>query len=156
MKPGLRISKKTTFHLLSRPSVVFPLLCPKREYDWVDGWNCQIKFSESGFAEPGCIFSTKLEPEGDAIWMMTDYYPDNFLRILKVCPEFYVLDWTFVLKQAEEGETDLEMTYTMTALSEEGWVHIRDFMEKIYPNLMERLYNSLSYYLRTGEKLLLS
>jgi hypothetical protein len=32
---------------------VFPLLCPVRECDWLEGWNCTLLHSGSGLAEKG-------------------------------------------------------------------------------------------------------
>lgn len=38
-------------------SEIFPLLCPTREYDWIEGWECDLLYSESGIAEQDCIFN---------------------------------------------------------------------------------------------------
>ena len=43
--------------LSGSPEQVFPLLCPTREYDWIETWQCELIYSDSGFAEPGCIFT---------------------------------------------------------------------------------------------------
>ena len=37
------------------PEVVFPLLCPVREYEWLEDWTCEMVFSESGVAEEDCV-----------------------------------------------------------------------------------------------------
>ena len=34
---------------------IFPLLGPIREYDWIPGWEADMIWSESGFAEEGAI-----------------------------------------------------------------------------------------------------
>ena len=39
-------------------SKVFPLLCPVREADWIDGWNPVLVLTQSGFAEQDCVFIT--------------------------------------------------------------------------------------------------
>jgi len=37
----------------ARPDVVFPLLCPVREAEWLDGWDYKMIYSESGVVEEG-------------------------------------------------------------------------------------------------------
>lgn len=54
-----RFERIASFDLKSDPELVFPLLCPVREYDWIAGWNCELVYSASGFAEPGCVFMTQ-------------------------------------------------------------------------------------------------
>jgi hypothetical protein len=27
--------------------MIFPLLCPQREYDWIESWKCNIIYSKS-------------------------------------------------------------------------------------------------------------
>ena len=37
---------------------VFPLLCPVRERDWLDGWEFRMIHSSSGLIEKDCVFAT--------------------------------------------------------------------------------------------------
>ena len=60
------------------PEKVFPLLCPVREADWVPGWKYRLVYSESGFAEDGCVFSTPNDAGPDSIWMLTHYDPATY------------------------------------------------------------------------------
>ncbi len=55
------------------PEQVYPVLCPVREYDWLEGWTCQMAYSESGVAEPGCVFQTEVAL-GET-WVLTRYDP---------------------------------------------------------------------------------
>ena len=34
-----RVTRTYTQQLVAEPSAVFPLLCPVREADWIDGWD---------------------------------------------------------------------------------------------------------------------
>ena len=70
-KPN-RVSRSYTQHLNAAPPAVFELLCPVRETEWVNDWRPKLVLSNSGFAEPGCIFITPGIPE-DALWLMTEY-----------------------------------------------------------------------------------
>jgi hypothetical protein len=160
---GLRIAKTWVMEINSPPDQVFPLLCPERERDWVDGWDYEMIYSESGYAEPGCIFKTSIPPEGDSIWIMADYIPDNYIRIIKTCPNLFLLQWSFDLvgkdiRGEDSGKirTDILVNYSMTGLSQKGNEHIRMIMEDVFPKLMTRLEKSMNYYLNTKKKLTLS
>ncbi len=150
MVSSVHISKTGIFHLIAPPSRVFPLLCPVREYEWVEGWSCDLVHSMSGYAEPGCIFTTQTESEGFAVWIMTDYQPDAHIHVIKACTDLYLLEWTFDLEEAAENKTDLKITFTMTGLSEVGNRYTREFMNEIFPRAMDRLEESLNYFLQTG------
>ena len=40
------------------PDVVFPLFCPTTEFDWMEGWHCEMVYSKSLYAEYNAIFKT--------------------------------------------------------------------------------------------------
>ena len=46
-----RVTRTYTQGLAGTPEVVFPLLCPVREADWIDGWDPVLVASETGVAE---------------------------------------------------------------------------------------------------------
>ncbi len=60
----LRKIKAHTILLEAAPETVFPLLCPVREYDWIESWHCRMVYSKSGFAEQDCIFQTNSANDG--------------------------------------------------------------------------------------------
>lgn len=49
------------------PDRVFPLLCPVREAEWVPDWKYQLIYSQSGFAEEGCVFTTPNDVGPDTV-----------------------------------------------------------------------------------------
>jgi hypothetical protein len=55
---------------------VFPLLCPVREYEWIEGWSCQLVHTSSGLVEEGCVFVTHpSDAEGTITWVTTVHDP---------------------------------------------------------------------------------
>lgn len=44
--------------LAAAPGEVFPLLCPVREYEWIEGWDCEMIYAATGKAEAGAVFRT--------------------------------------------------------------------------------------------------
>lgn len=57
-------------HLQTAPDVVFPLLCPVMEMEWVADWMPIKVISESGVAEQECIFITPAQPQ-NSIWIVS-------------------------------------------------------------------------------------
>ena len=57
------------------PEKVFPLLCPIREAEWLDGWQYAMIYSESGLIEDGAVFSTPHAGEADTVWIVTKHDP---------------------------------------------------------------------------------
>ena len=66
-----RIIRHYKERIAASPSQIFPLLCPVREYDWLEGWDCDMIYSESGFAENNNVFTTGFLGQGKEIWVVT-------------------------------------------------------------------------------------
>jgi hypothetical protein len=53
---------------------VFHQFCPSRELDWIQGWECDLLFSSSGYAEKDCIFTTpQSNAFGPGLWVFTSF-----------------------------------------------------------------------------------
>ena len=61
-----RTIKTHTMLLEGTPESVFPLLCPIREYAWIEPWRCTLIYSESGYAEQDCVFQTDF-PQAESL-----------------------------------------------------------------------------------------
>ena len=57
-----RVTHSYTQQLIAPPDRVFPLLCPVREAEWIDGWQPVLVLTLGGFAEADCVFTTDAEP----------------------------------------------------------------------------------------------
>ena len=103
-----RIVNKVTFRVKAPPAQVFPLLCPVREYDWIDGWDCTMIYTESGIAEKDCLFQTVLDGHEPVIWIVSRYEPNNFLiEFINICPNLYVEKLKISLEDYGEGDNFL-------------------------------------------------
>ena len=110
-------------HQFKYPSKeVFQLLCPVREDDWIPGWREQRKmvYTESGFAELGCVFITTGQPHlmGPATWVNNVYKPFEEIQYSAV-NEHLVYQIGFQLKPFAGG-CDVVMTRRWTALTEDA------------------------------------
>lgn len=63
--------------LKGRKKEIFPLLCPVREKEWLKGWDYNMIYSESGYAEKGCVFETN-NNYGSYRWVITKHDSENF------------------------------------------------------------------------------
>lgn len=72
----VRVTRTWTQRLIGTPEEVFPLLCPVREADWIQGWDPIVVVSETGIAEADCVFTTAAAPT-DSVWYITRHEPSN-------------------------------------------------------------------------------
>ena len=70
-----RLEKTYEMTVPASREMVFPLLCPVREYDWLPYWNCTMIYSATGRAELGAVFRTEVPGKGEATWIVTQYHP---------------------------------------------------------------------------------
>ena len=137
----------------ARPEDVFPLLCPVRELDWVDGWNPSLVLSNTGGAEADCIFTTPGTPK-DTVWIVTRYEPEQLrLEMLMVTPGRTVGKLEISLRSKAGGRTAAEVAYTHTSLGPQGDEFLAGFTADWYRDFMETWETELNHFLATGTKL---
>ena len=135
---------------------VFPLLCPVREYDWLEPWSCEMVFSASGIAESDAVFTTDFPDRGRGIWTCSRYEPPNRID--------YVVSWstqvvdhlTVVLTTSSTGHTTLCWNRTFTGLDDQGNRYIDDQLTPIAEVQLSVAGRVLAHYVETGEMLPIS
>ncbi len=151
-KPN-RVSRSFNQHLCSPPSAVFELLCPVREAEWVNDWRPKVVLSDSGLAEPGCIFITPGMPE-DALWLINEYDPEAFrLEIIKMIPGVVVGRISISLEADGEEACTAEITYAYTSISDHGNRALEEFTDDHFKGFMETWEKELNHFLKTGTRL---
>lgn len=150
-KPN-RVTRSYTQRLVAGPSAVFPLLCPVREADWVDGWNPSSVVTRSGVAETDCVFVTPATPN-DAIWYVTRHEPANgFVEMLKITPLVTACRLAIQLRPIATG-SEAVITYTHTSLGPEGDAFVASFTDEYYGQFMQNWETRINYYLEHGSAL---
>jgi len=148
MKPN-RITRVYTQRLVAPPFRVFPLLCPVREADWLDGWDPPAVFSESGVAEPDCVFLTEASP-GHAIWYITRHEPANgFVEMIKITPAVTACRLTIQLRPAAGG-SEATISYSYTSLGIAGDAFVASFTEEHYRQFMRDWEERINHHLSDG------
>ncbi len=132
---------------------VFQLLCPVREDDWIPGWREQrrIVYTESGFAELGCVFTTTGQHHlmGRATWVNNIYKPFEEIQYSAV-NEHLVYQIHFNLKSLDRG-CHVVMTRRWTALTEEAG----QFLAKMQNAALQKtpdLFSLMDEFLATKQK----
>ena len=117
-KPN-RVTRTYTQQLVAEPSKVFPLLCPVREADWIEDWDPVVVLSQSGVAEPDCVFITEASPN-NAIWYITKHEPSSgFMEMMKLRLTVRACKLS-IQRRAVEGGSDATVTYSHMSLGPAG------------------------------------
>lgn len=150
-KPN-RVSHTYTQRLIAGPSVVFPLLCPVREADWIEGWVPLSVITHSGVAEPDCVFVTASTPN-DAIWYVSRHEPEKgIVEMLKITPLVTARRLTIQLRAIATG-SEAVITYMHTSLGPEGDAFVAIFSAEYYRKFMQDWEARVNYYLTYGTPL---
>ena len=150
IQPPTRATHSYVQHLVASPDRVFPLLCPVREADWIEGWDPLQVTSATGVAERDCVFVTAAEP-ADAIWYITRHEADaGFVEMLKVTPGVTACRLSIQLQATPQG-CDATVTYLHTSLgTPAGDAFVAAFSAEYYRQFMRDWEDRLNHYLAHG------
>ena len=144
-----RVTHTYTQHLVAPPARVFPLLCPVREADWIDGWQPVLVLSQSGVAEPDCVFISDAEPH-DAVWFVTRHEPARgYLEMIKITPAVTACKLTILVRAAGDGSV-ADVTYSHTSLGPLGDTFLATFTAEYYVQFMRDWEGRMNHYLTHG------
>ena len=133
---------------------VFPLLCPVREAEWLDGWSYQMIYSRSGVVEEGAVFSTTSPGEPDTVWVVTCHNPEQRRIVFsRFTPESRTCVLTIHVQPKEEHRSSVDISYTYTGLSPAGNAFIDSFTQEEFLAAVTFWERSMNHFLATGEKL---
>jgi hypothetical protein len=110
---------------------------PAGEELWVDGWRPTYLYPADGRTEPGMVFTTG---EGDAftIWTLLDFNTTtHYARYARVTPTTRTGLVEVRCNASEDGGTDVEVTYAMTALSQEGVNALEAYEGQSFVNMIK-------------------
>ncbi len=156
---GKRITHEYTQNNVAPPEIVFPLLCPVREAEWIAGWHYRLIYSESGVAEFGCIFVTPNESGTETTWMVTDYDPASFrIAYAWLNPGLVAAQIRIGLSRISGGQSAASHTHAFiqhifTGLSAEGNREVERYDQKWFQHKMKSWEMAINHYLQTGKRL---
>ncbi len=130
---------------------VFPLLCPVREKEWLDGWDYTMIHSRSGRIEQDCVFTTPNAGGPDTVWQVTQYdRHGHVIEFLRVTPQEDVVKINIRLEARDTRTTRTYISYRYTALNEEQNLFIKEELEKQFTTAMDWWEKAINHYLATG------
>ena len=124
------------------PGKVFPLLCPVREYEWIEPWRCEMLRSDSGIAEKNCVFRTRFPGESsDDVWVINHYEPNTRIEFVRV-NALRAVCFSITLTHDEDGTTSAVNEQLLVGLTEQG------------NEALDSMADRFSFEMRMGEAML--
>jgi len=152
-REATRLDTTRTIHLPAPPQDVFPLLCPVREYDWIEPWNCELLHSLSGVAELGCVFRATLRDCGEETWLCVRYEPSKTIEYVRFALIGLISHLTITLAPDGAGGSSMLWHTQSTATTDAGREHLAGSCHARYQKEMAALEHMLRHYLKTGTML---
>ena len=133
---------------------VYPLLCPVREAEWLDGWDYQMIYSESGLIEAGAVFSTAHAGEPDTVWLVSRYEPDDFrIDFTRFTPDSRTCLLEITVHERDPESSYVDIKYTYTTLSPAGDAYLNTLTSDAFLEAVRFWEKSMNHYLDTGRRL---
>jgi hypothetical protein len=149
-----RVSHTHTIHLEAPASRVFPLFTPAGERAWAADWQPEFLYPATGEPEVGAVFISRHAGEPATIWTIIAYDPARrSLEYLRTTPGSRVGMVRVACEEAPEGTTRAAITYTFTALNDEGNAYLAGFTAEHYRAYLAGWERAIGHYLRTGQQL---
>jgi hypothetical protein len=134
--------------------VVFPLLCPVREAEWLEGWAHTMVYSASGLIEEGAVFTTASEGEADTVWIVSRHdAAAGRVEFSRVTPGSRTCHLKIALSPCSDGHTHVDVSYAYTALTGAGEQFLEAWTSEAFLEGMIFWERSMNHYLRTGGRL---
>jgi hypothetical protein len=151
-----RIVRTYTQTINGTPEAIFPLLCPVREAEWLDGWAYMMLFSKSGVAEEGAVFSTPSEGEPDTIWVVTRHDPITYeVEFARVTPGSRACTLLIEVRAKDGRSSFVDIVYTYTGLTPSGNAFLDGYTEAVFLEMVQFWERSMNHFLETGNKIVI-
>ena len=117
---------RRTIHVALPPERALHAFTPVGERAWVHGWDPVFSAGEHGDgAEPGTVFTTEADGR-TTVWVVADRRVDG-VRYARVVPGHHAGMVEVRCTAAEDGGTTVEVTYELTALSDDARPELERF-----------------------------
>jgi hypothetical protein len=131
------IERQHTITLSGSIERVFPLFTPTGEKLWVEGWDPEFLHPASGQTCEGMVFRTRHGHE-ETLWACVDWEPScHRVRYVRVTPGSRFGFVEVVCREASGRTTEASITYTFTALSNEGRSYLASVSEPAFVGMIE-------------------
>lgn len=149
-----RIVRTFTQQIDAPADRVFPLLCPVREAEWLEGWgeSVEIIHTASGLAEKGCVFKTRPPGRPETVWMITRHDPGaRVVEFCRVTTGLVATTLEIAVDARPDGSSAVRIAYTFTPLGPEGRAFVREHhSEARFRAEMTWWQDAMNHWLRSG------
>ena len=154
---ALRKTRRKKMTITARPDQVFPLLCPVREYEWIEPWQCDMIYTESGVAENNCVFSTDLPDRGGPeLWTVSRYERNRCIEFVRFSPGEKIVKLDIHLNGTASGHCEILWRKVFTGISENGNRVVETLADSQFDIETQMIEKMLNHYLQTGQRLALT
>jgi hypothetical protein len=108
---------------------------PRGEELWVDGWAPRYLHPSDGRTQAGMAFTTG-SGDGYTIWLLVDF-ADHRARYARVTPALRTGFVEVTCRATSASETEVEVTYELTALTAAGEATLDDYAPERYAAMIE-------------------
>lgn len=143
------VERHHIWNVPARPEKVFPLLCPVREYDWINGWRARLIHAPSGYAENGCVFETRIAPFGTMVWVCTRYEPSKYIEYTTFSDQGLIIRLRVTLCPRGDDTTIL-WDRSWHSVDARGASLLSAWDDSKYDAMMEQHRIEMDHYLRFG------
>jgi len=124
------------------------------EAEWLDGWQYDMIYSDSGLVEAGAVFSTPYEGEEDTVWIVTKHDPKNLeIVFARFTPNSRTCVLKIAVKPKDDDSSYVDVSYTYTGITQAGNEFIDKFSEDAFLEAVTFWEKSMNYFLETGQRL---
>ena len=114
----------------------FEYFTPEGERAWAKGWDPAYLYPADGELVPGLVFTTGEGAEA-TIWMMTRFEPPHLVEYQRVTPGSRTGQVLVQCSALGRERTRVNVSYTLTALSEDGNRLLREMDEARFRAFIE-------------------
>lgn len=140
---------------------LFPLACPVAEYEWIDGWDFEMVYSDCGAMEKHCIFRERLtgaflfaDPDLETTWVVCDNDREaRWLRAVLLVGDRAAGMFEVDGQEQNASCTEVTWSYTITGLDQEAGEALTALEPGRIDTMLGFLGKSLKHYCESGEKL---
>ena len=134
--------------LETTPEEFFPLLCPAREADWIPGWDCELIYTDSGYAEKNCVFKTdESNPFGEGLWVFSGFEINRYVEFVRMQKDL-VTCARITVTDNDDGTITATWNMISTGLTEKGNKEIDKLSDDMHSGPVTKM---LGHYLETGK-----
>jgi hypothetical protein len=149
-----RITREYRQTINATPEKVFPLLCPVREAEWLNGWQYSMIYSKSGLVEEGAVFSTPDEGEENTVWIVTKHDSKTYhVEFVRFTHNSRTCLLKIAVKPKDNNSSYVDISYTYTSITSVGNDFIDNFTKAAFLEAVTFWEKSMNYFLETGERL---